>query len=78
MRLFFLISLSTFLVVSASRADEVRKLDGDRQSGTIKSISPTAVTFGGSVRDTVMYSILRSEWPAVRTHLKFRLARQRG
>jgi RimJ/RimL family protein N-acetyltransferase len=27
----------------------------------------------GSVRDTVMYSILRGEWPAVRTHLRFRL-----
>jgi len=26
----------------------------------------------GSVRDTVMYSILASEWPAVRTHLRFR------
>jgi RimJ/RimL family protein N-acetyltransferase len=29
----------------------------------------------GSVRDSVMYSILLSEWPAVRTHLRFRLAR---
>lgn len=29
----------------------------------------------GSVRDTVMYSILRGEWPAVRTHLRFRLAK---
>lgn len=29
----------------------------------------------GSVRDTVMYSILRSEWPGVRTHLQFRLAK---
>ena len=29
----------------------------------------------GSVRDTVMYSILRVEWPAVRTHLRFRLAK---
>jgi RimJ/RimL family protein N-acetyltransferase len=28
-----------------------------------------------SVRDTVMYSILASEWPAVRTHLRFRLSR---
>ena len=32
----------------------------------------------GSVRDTVMYSILRGEWPTVRTHLKFRLERHRG
>jgi RimJ/RimL family protein N-acetyltransferase len=32
----------------------------------------------GSVRDTVMYSILRSEWPAVRTHLQFRLDKHRA
>ena len=29
----------------------------------------------GSVRDTVMFSILRNEWPTVRTHLRFRLAK---
>jgi RimJ/RimL family protein N-acetyltransferase len=29
----------------------------------------------GSVRDTVMYSILADEWPAVRKHLKSRLGR---
>ena len=29
----------------------------------------------GSVRDSVMYSIIRSEWPAVRKNLEFRLAR---
>jgi RimJ/RimL family protein N-acetyltransferase len=29
----------------------------------------------GSVRDTVMYSILRGEWPGVRTHLRFRLGK---
>jgi N-acetyltransferase len=29
----------------------------------------------GTVRDTVMYSILRAEWPSVRTHLRFRLAK---
>jgi N-acetyltransferase len=32
----------------------------------------------GTVRDTVMYSILKSEWPAVRRHLEHRLARSRG
>ena len=32
----------------------------------------------GSVRDTVMYSILRSEWPAVRTHLQYRLTKHRS
>ncbi len=30
----------------------------------------------GSVRDTVMYSILAAEWPDVRKHLALRLARQ--
>jgi N-acetyltransferase len=29
----------------------------------------------GSVRDTVMYSILAAEWPGVRRHLQWRLAR---
>ena len=29
----------------------------------------------GSVRDTVMYSILLSEWPDVRRHLELRLQR---
>jgi RimJ/RimL family protein N-acetyltransferase len=32
----------------------------------------------GSVRDTVMYSVLRSEWPDVKRHLESRLARHRG
>jgi len=29
----------------------------------------------GSVRDSVMYSILASEWPPVRRHLEWRLSR---
>lgn len=32
----------------------------------------------GSVRDTVMYSILRREWPDVRRHLALRLSRRRN
>jgi N-acetyltransferase len=32
----------------------------------------------GTVRDSVMYSILASEWPDVRRHLEFRLARHTG
>lgn len=32
----------------------------------------------GSVRDSVMYSILKSEWPDVRRHLELRLARHRA
>jgi len=31
----------------------------------------------GSRRDTVVYSILDIEWPAVRTHLRHRLDRHR-
>ena len=29
----------------------------------------------GTVRDSVMYSILAAEWPDVRRHLELRLAR---
>lgn len=32
----------------------------------------------GSVRDSHCYSILRHEWPAVRSNLEWRLARRRG
>jgi RimJ/RimL family protein N-acetyltransferase len=32
----------------------------------------------GSVRDSVMYSILKSEWPDVKRHLELRLARHTG
>jgi N-acetyltransferase len=32
----------------------------------------------GSVRHTVMYSVLASEWPDVRRHLQFRLDRPRS
>lgn len=32
----------------------------------------------GTVRDSVMYSILREEWPDVRRHLELRLARNSG
>ena len=32
----------------------------------------------GSLRDTCVYSILASEWPAVQTHLAYRLTLQKG
>jgi RimJ/RimL family protein N-acetyltransferase len=32
----------------------------------------------GTVRDSVMYSILATEWPDVKRHLELRLARRRG
>lgn len=32
----------------------------------------------GTVRDTVMYSLLAGEWPEVRAHLRYQLQRPRG
>ncbi len=46
------------------------KLDGVLRS---HQLSPD-----GSRRDTVVYSILDIEWPAVRSNLKFRLDRRGG
>jgi len=43
---------------------------GAKRDGVIRHHFPRR---DGSVRDTVMYSILRGEWPVVRTHLRFRL-----
>lgn len=45
---------------------------GARKDGVIRH---HAVRRDGSVRDSVMYSILASEWPDVRKHLELRLAR---
>ncbi len=40
------------LALAPVRADEVRKLDGGKHTGTVKSISPTQVTIGGTVNET--------------------------
>ncbi|MGI4827072.1 MAG: GNAT family N-acetyltransferase [Janthinobacterium lividum] len=45
------------------------KLDGILRSHT--------VTADGSLRDTCVYSVIASEWPAVRTHLEWQLKRPR-
>lgn len=45
---------------------------GARKDGVIRCHS---VRRDGSVRDTVMYSIVAAEWPDVRRHLEDRLAR---
>jgi N-acetyltransferase len=45
---------------------------GAKQDGVLRSHQLLA---DGSRRDTVVYSILDIEWPAVRTHLQFRLSR---
>lgn len=45
---------------------------GAKQDGVLRNHSRTA---DGVLRDTVVFSILEHEWPAVRTGLEFRLAR---
>jgi RimJ/RimL family protein N-acetyltransferase len=45
---------------------------GAKLDGVLRSQQLSA---DGSRRDTVVYSILDIEWPAVRNNLRFRLAR---
>jgi RimJ/RimL family protein N-acetyltransferase len=47
---------------------------GAKQDGVLRNhqMSPD-----GSYRDTVVFSIIESEWPAVKQHLAFQLARPR-
>ena len=45
---------------------------GAKRDGVIRH---HAARRDGSVRDTVMYSILATEWPDVKKHLELRLAR---
>jgi RimJ/RimL family protein N-acetyltransferase len=45
---------------------------GAKKDGVIRHHQPRR---DGSVRDTVMYSVLAAEWPDVRRHLERRLAR---
>jgi RimJ/RimL family protein N-acetyltransferase len=47
---------------------------GARRDGVLRHHAPRR---DGSVRDTVMFSILRAEWPAVRAGLEMRKARER-
>ncbi|MGB2819067.1 MAG: GNAT family N-acetyltransferase [Burkholderiaceae bacterium] len=47
---------------------------GAKKDGVIRHHAPRR---DGTVRDTVMYSILATEWPDVRRHLESRLCRQR-
>jgi RimJ/RimL family protein N-acetyltransferase len=44
---------------------------GAKQDGVLRSHQRYA---DGSLRDTVVFSIIRSEWPAVKQHLQFKLA----
>jgi RimJ/RimL family protein N-acetyltransferase len=45
---------------------------GAKKDGVIRH---NAVRRDGSIRDTVMYSLLRGEWPEVKTHLHYQLRR---
>ena len=45
---------------------------GAKKDGVIRHHAPRR---DGSIRDTVMYSVLAHEWPDVKKHLQFRLSR---
>ena len=45
---------------------------GAKKDGVIRHHAPRR---DGTVRDTVMYSVIASEWPDVKRHLELRLAR---
>jgi RimJ/RimL family protein N-acetyltransferase len=45
---------------------------GAKKDGVIRHHAPRR---DGSIRDTVMYSVLANEWPSVRKHLELRLKR---
>ena len=56
----------------ASRAAIARL--GAKQDGVLRNAARLP---DGSFRDTVVFSIIESEWPAVRRHLDFQLSRER-
>jgi len=56
----------------ASRAAIARL--GAKQDGVLRN---HAITADGVKRDTVVFSIIDSEWPAVRQHLRFQLTKPR-
>ena len=56
----------------ASRAAIARL--GAKQDGVLRN---HAIAADGVKRDTVVFSIIDSEWPAVRQHLRFQLTKLR-
>lgn len=48
---------------------------GAKKDGVIRHHHPRR---DGSVRDTVMYSVLASEWPDIKRYLRFRMKRHRS
>lgn len=67
------VEFRTHFFNSASRA-AIERL-GAKLDGVLRSHQITA---DGARRDTVVYSILDIEWPAVRSNLRFRLDRRGG
>jgi RimJ/RimL family protein N-acetyltransferase len=47
---------------------------GAKQDGILRNFTISA---NGTLRDTVVFSILNSEWPTVKAHLRYRLTRER-
>ncbi|RYF34282.1 MAG: N-acetyltransferase, partial [Comamonadaceae bacterium] len=47
---------------------------GAKKDGVLRHHGPRR---DGTVRDTVMYSLLAGEWPEVKAHLQYQLARER-
>lgn len=47
---------------------------GAKKDGVLRHHAPRR---DGTVRDTVMYSLLAGEWPEVKAHLQYQLARER-
>jgi RimJ/RimL family protein N-acetyltransferase len=67
------VGLRTDILNTASQA-AIERL-GAHRDGVLRH---HAARRDGTVRDTVMYSILRGEWPAIKTHLHGRLAHHAG
>ncbi len=64
------VELRTHFMNHQSRAAIARL--GAKQDGILRN---HAIMADGSYRDTVVFSIIESEWPAVRRHLQFKLDR---
>ena len=67
------VEFRTSLFNQASRA-AIERL-GAKPDGILRSHQRHA---NGSLRDTCVYSIIAAEWPAVKQHLQFQLARARA
>ena len=58
-------------------------VNGFAASSSDSYLPPAVGTFAGRVldgtlRDTVVYSIISSEWPSIRSHLRYQLTRLRS